>query len=253
MHHFRTKTLIFLTSFSLFLIAVPVFAQSAASVGLDDGYSAKVMEKILKSISISQSLGTAREVRLLLTLDGDGKLTGCTIRNSSAIKSVDEDLCRKIRSLSPFGSPPYGQPAEVSVAFYKGEQKVTSPIPRQAAQVAAVAPAATASAEHKPSSQNKSLAQDSYPQKYQAYLRKIVWQLRNSMYVPQESAPGTYYSTARIKLNKQGKILESSIINSSGDKIMDKYVLQGLKRAGHVPPPPEGLGENLDLTFQMVR
>lgn len=250
-----SKIFILLGTFFLCVANTQLYAASYASAGMDEGYSANVLEKILKTVSITQTLGKAKEIRLLLTLDGEGKLTGCTVRKSSSIKGVDEELCHKIRQISSFGAPPYAQPAEITLAFFNGSQPV-SPSTAQTAETKAVTSTASQTsqtAKVHAAQEKTTLAQNEYPQNFQNYLKKITWQIRNSMYIPQESKPGTYYATARIKLDKQGKILDSSILTSSGDKIMDKYVLQGIKRARQVPPPPNGLNDNIDLTFQLVR
>lgn len=213
-------------------------AQTAASAGIDEGYSASALEKILKSVSTLNMPG--KQILVQVSVDGQGKITGCTPRKSSGSRDYDNSICDKIKAVSNLGVPPYAQPAEVAIAFFN-----TLP----ASQGASV-PAQTQTV---PKTASKSLTQDTYPQKYQAYLKKITRELRNSIYIPAESKAGTYYPVARIKINKQGKILSSEIINGSGDKTMDKYVLQGIKRADHVSAPPEGLGSTLDLTFQLVR
>lgn len=96
-------------------------------------------------------------------------------------------------------------------------------------------------------------AQDKYDGKYDKYISSVVWKLRNAMYVPAQTRPGIYYATAAITIDKSGKILSASLVDSSGDALLDKYMLQGIRRAGKIQPPPEGLGNSLDLTFTFVR
>lgn len=88
---------------------------------------------------------------------------------------------------------------------------------------------------------------------FDKYVTRVVWHLRQAMYVPIQTKPGTYFATVRIKINKQGKLLSSRLLSPSKDPLLDKYVLQGIKRAGKVPPPPQGIADTLDLTFKLVR
>ncbi|MDE6735162.1 MAG: TonB C-terminal domain-containing protein, partial [Desulfovibrio sp.] len=103
------------------------------------------------------------------------------------------------------------------------------------------------------SSSSGAKAQDKYDSRFQKYISTVVWKLRNSMYIPAQTKPGTYHATAQVRLNSAGKILDESILKGSGDALLDKYVLQGIRRAGSVAPPPAGLGDTLDLTFTLTR
>lgn len=96
-------------------------------------------------------------------------------------------------------------------------------------------------------------AQDRYDEKYDKYLSTVAWKLRNSIYVPVQTPPGLYYATVRIVCDKQGKILNGELLEKSGDETLDKYILQGLKRAGKISPPPADLGDALDLTLTFMR
>ncbi|WP_304392086.1 TonB family protein, partial [uncultured Desulfovibrio sp.] len=96
-------------------------------------------------------------------------------------------------------------------------------------------------------------AQDKYDARFQKYIGKVVWKLRNAMYIPAKTRPGTYHATAQVRYDAAGKILDATLLKGSGDALLDKYVLQGIRRAGSVPPPPAGLGDTLDLTFTLTR
>lgn len=85
------------------------------------------------------------------------------------------------------------------------------------------------------------------------YLSRITWNLRNAMYVPAQAKPGTYHATVQIDCDAKGQILSSDLIKSSGDPLVDKYVMQGIKRAKKILPPPPEAGNKFDLTFTLVR
>lgn len=118
------------------------------------------------------------------------------------------------------------------------------------------APAATDTVTTAPRSgqnESRSMAQDQYDPRYRKYFSTITWNLRNAMFIPAETAPGTYYATVRLQVDAAGAIKKSTLLQSSGDQRLDKFVLQGIRRAGSVEPPPAGLGNTLDLTFTLVR
>ena len=73
------------------------------------------------------------------------------------------------------------------------------------------------------------------------------------MYIPSEKKPVTYHVTVLLHVESRGQILDSSIVKGSGDQRLDKYCLQGIKRAGKIAPPPAGMGENIELTFALTR
>lgn len=111
------------------------------------------------------------------------------------------------------------------------------------------APAASRPAESKPAV----MAQDQYDARYSKYFFTITRNLRNAMFIPAETAPGTYYATVRLDVDAAGAIKKSTLLQGSGDKLLDRFVLQGIRRAGSVTPPPAGLGNTLDVTFTLVR
>ena len=50
-----------------------------------------------------------------------------------------------------------------------------------------------------------------------------------------------------------GKILNYSILQSSGSELLDRYVRQGIRRAGKVSPPPAAVGRFVNVTLTLVR
>lgn len=210
------KSLLILLAFSSTAAAAPM----AAAV-VDDGYASKVMEKILKT----GKLKFGQKMDLRLSLDDQGNLLDCR-----AGKGADSTAaCAAAKAAAPFGTPPYGVPTYVTLALWTGQLPAKTQEKKQAS-----APAETRST----------------PAAWLANVRRT---LRNSIYIPEKTKPGTYHVTAQITYDQAGKILESSIVKSSGDKLLDKYCLQGIKRAGQIPAPPSGTGTTTDVTFTLIR
>lgn len=259
--------------------AAPARAASALAVSQNDGYSGHVMDKVL-AVWAPPATTEDRQLRLCVSLDGEGRVTECKAVRPSGLPALDASGCAAVREAAPFGTPPYGMPLDVYFSFWTGRPKGKSaapaataaePAPAQApaqaaapadshAQAAALAAAtatggatAAAAAAKPVTASSSARAQDKYDSRFQKYISSVVWKLRNSMYIPAQTKPGTYHATAQVRLNSAGKILDESILKSSGDALLDKYVLQGIRRAGSVTPPPAGLGDTLDLTFTLTR
>lgn len=135
-----------------------------------------------------------------------------------------------------------------------------APAPAAPAATGAAAGAATAAATPPPASAPAAQpaaitgqAQDSYGPKYRKYFSNVVWKLRNAIIIPAEIRPGTYKVTVRLDVDAAGNMKSQDILVGSGDARLDRNVLRGLKRAGSVPPPPEGLGHTLDVTLSLKR
>lgn len=384
------------------LACLPSTALSAALAAADqnNGYSGKVLDKVLALWAPPPALKGEFDVRVRISLDGQGKVLDCKPTKTSGMEALDGSVCGAVRQISAFGTPPYGMPLEVHLAFWTGMPKgKTQPrtlsseealraevmararaegvigerqagsaeerareraeaiakasgqaLPEvQAAPVAPPAPdrdsraragsrarpgkaktglsddsAATvpikapqahsaASTAGTPSSraaraapltlplpetaektsqspqpsrtglsdeemrlslsgpepapqgrpaqpsgnvspQSRGVkAQDKYDPRYRKYLSGIARDLRNAMFIPAETAPGTYYATVRLLLEPTGAIKKATLLESSGDKLLDRFVLQGIRRANSVAPPPAGLGATLEITFTLVR
>lgn len=263
---------------------------SAAAVSQNEGYSGHVMDKVLAVWSPPASRDD-RQLRLRVSLDGEGRVLECKPVKASGLPALDSSACAAVREAAPFGTPPYGMPLDVYFSFWTGTPKAQKGV-RQSAQPAPAAPAAAAPADsqsraaalaaetathgqaaaspapaaaaaqpaaaqassgHAAASGSHLRAQDKYDARFQRYLSGVVWKLRNAMYIPAQTRPGTYYATAQVRLNQAGKIMDAHLLRGSGDAMLDKYVLQGIRRAGAVTPPPAGLGDTLDLTFTLTR
>lgn len=283
------------------MAAVPASGASIAAADQNDGYSARVLDKVL-AVWTPPALRGNFSVRLKVSLDGQGRVLGCGPVKASGMEALDSSACGAVRQAAPFGTPPYGIPLDVHMAFWTGapkgktqaaplsgeasagrqqtvsvEQRArerAEAIAQSAAQSAATAqtapPAratgltedemrlnldasgASGPAKDKPAG-NVVKAQDQYDARYRKYFSTITYNLRNAMFIPAETAPGTYYATVRLNVDAAGVIKKYALLQGSGDKRLDKFVLQGIRRAGSVLPPPAGLGNTLDITFTLVR
>ena len=195
------------------------YRPQAVSV-VDDGYAGGVLKKIVNT----GKLKFDRSLELRLSLDDRGHLLEC--RASNPVEA--EQACAAAKAASPFGTPPYGVPTFVTLALW-AQPKELKTAQKQTGQAAAKKGANT------------------------AYLDKVRRELRNAMYVPAQAKPGTYHVTTLIRIEPSGKILDCSIVKGSGDELLDRYCLQGIKRAGKVPQPPAGTGSNLEVTFTLTR
>ena len=97
-------------------------------------------------------------------------------------------------------------------------------------------------------------AQYKYGKDYGKYFSNVTRQLAESIIIPVETPPGTYYPTVSLKVNpKTGAIEDAALIEKSGDKMLDSFVRKGIGKVGSIPPPPEGLDATLDITLTLVR
>ena len=85
------------------------------------------------------------------------------------------------------------------------------------------------------------------------YKRAAIHQLREAILIPVETAPGEYQTRLKLTVSPQGEITDNKVMSPTGDKLLDKYVQRGIRRAGSLPPPPAELGGTLDITLTLVR
>lgn len=337
----------------LLLPAKPACAASIMAVGQDEGYSGKVMDKVVAKWNPPPQLKGQYKLKLRIGVDGEGNVLECKATKGSGLQALDVSACAAVRAGAPYGSPPYGMPSDLYLSFWTGElpgqvrlspasaerapfvdttalnmardaneraraaaeaaakstgrslddlEKVKKKSPKMdKTRAAATSKKAEASGRTAPVAQSKAgkespglekVAEESETadqataapgktarelaganekadmpatpskakdpglyenERYRKYISKISWELRKAMYVPKEAPPGTYIVTARVKCSKNGNILESSILEGSGNEYIDRYVLQGIKRAKRVPPPAPSFGDTFDLSFSLVR
>lgn len=210
-------------------------AVGAAAVGENDAFALRALDRVLEKWSAPDGARNA-SVRIRLSLDRDGQLLACRTVKASASGALDRSACAAAKAAQPFGPPPYGLPVELYMAFWTGK--------------GTAAPGSRRAAAEQAGGEKPAPAPDAAQQKY---LNAITRSLRNSIYIPVQTAPGTYTVRARIEVAADGRIKNSEISGSSGDALLDKYVLQGIRRAGKVSPPPRGLGPEIGLTFRLTR
>ena len=88
----------------------------------------------------------------------------------------------------------------------------------------------------------------------QRYTRAVSRRLREHIVIPAETAPGEYRVPLRLEVDSQsGEIKDFTVLRDTGDKLLDRYIRLGIRRAGSVPPPPQGQGGRLEFTLVLLR
>ena len=253
-----------LPAFLLCLAPLHARAAGAAAADVANGYAGEAMEKILANWAAPADRG---KVRIVVRVDAEGKVERCGYLEKSASQALNDSVCSAVMKTADLGKPPYGMSQDVYLTFWQGTTADLSGISRrQAARkssgtgaVPAAAPAPEAKSEpvsldSKPATLTTPLkAQDAYGPKHAAYFRTLAAQLRAATYIPAELPKGTYYATVRLETDASGKILNYSILQSSGSELLDRYVRQGIRRAGKVSPPPAAVGRFMNVTLTLVR
>ncbi len=234
-----------------FILSSPVNAASIATAGQDDGYSGRILDKIVSKWKIPRQARGDYRLKLILSVDGDGRLLDCRVQNSSGLKTLDNSVCEAAKAASPYGSPPYGMPATVYFSFWSGAAG--------GGQSESVARSGAESQSRSVSTRKSDAPQAQHEntgainKKKQRYISKITKELRNSIYIPVETRPGVYHVSAQIECDRQGNIISSNITKPCNDARLNKYVLQGIRRAKKVSPPEEAFGNKFNLNFTLVR
>ena len=231
----------------LMLCLAPLHARAAGAAAADvaNGYAGEAMEKILANWAAPADRG---KVRIVVRVDAEGKVERCGYLEKSASQALNDSVCGAVMKTADLGKPPYGMSQDVYLTFWQGNMADLSGISRRKAA------AKPATGDTKPATLTTPLkAQDAYGPKHAAYFRKLVMELRNATFIPAELAKGTYYATVRLETDASGKILNYSILQSSGSELLDRYVRQGIRRAGKVSPPPAAVGRFVNVTLTLVR
>ena len=117
----RTGLAVLLTT--LLFTAVPAAGASLAAADQNGGYSGKVLDKVIAVWAPPPALKGEFEVRLKVSLDGQGKVLNCAPTKASGMEALDSSACGAVRQAAPFGTPPYGMPLDVHLAFWTGMPK----------------------------------------------------------------------------------------------------------------------------------
>lgn len=110
----------FLIATGLLLAPEKSHASSVMAVGQDEGFSGKVMDKIIAKWRPPPQLKREYRLTARIALDGQGNVLECKAQRSSGLEALDASACAAARAAAPFGSPPYGMPADVYLSFWTG-------------------------------------------------------------------------------------------------------------------------------------
>lgn len=161
-------------------------------------------------------------------------------------------------NLPTYGDPAFGAQEENGEAGATQQaapvrQQAASPAPQAAAQASPKAEAVQAEARTKPAAHAAAPATADAAADRAKYRRDVIHQLRDNVIIPAETEPGEYQTKLRLTISPQGEISDFKVITPTGDKLLDKYVQRGIRRAGSLPPPPAEVGGTLDITLTLVR
>ena len=98
-------------------------AAAAASVDASNGYAGRVMDKIVDDWAPPPGLRGDFKTRLVVSVDGSGKVTQCTAVKPSEIEALDSSVCGIVRQIGSFGTPPGGAPITLHLSFWTGIPK----------------------------------------------------------------------------------------------------------------------------------
>lgn len=170
----------------------------------------------------------------------EGKTRQATEAASQGRKQAD--------NLPTYGDPALGGHGD-SVDAGEAHQQA-EPARQQAAPKTSTAKAEAAT---EPAGRVVTPASDAPAADRNKYRREVTRQLRDSVLIPSETEPGEYQTKLRLTISPQGEITDFKVITPTGDKLLDKYVQRGIRRAGSLPPPPAEVGGTLDITLTLVR
>jgi periplasmic protein TonB len=134
----------------------------------------------------------------------------------------------KSRPSPPKSSPPKGSPPKNSPP--KNSPRKAQPQLQQAPTTATV-----------PTSPKLAPAIASWQQ-------AVVARLARFQRYPAQAKDATGVVNLSFSIDRQGHVLNSRVIKSSGSAVLDTEALSLLKRAAPLPPPPAGIPDS-DLTF----
>ena len=167
---------------------------------------------------------------------------------------------KQAENLPTYGDPAFGghgdlvEAGEAQQAEAARQQATRAPAaPTAPAQTTQKAGSAKAEASTEPAGRVVAPATGEAAADRTKYRRDVARQLRDSVLIPAETEPGEYQTKLRLTISPQGEITDFKVITPTGDKLLDKYVQRGIRRAGSLPPPPAEVGGTLDITLTLVR
>ncbi|WP_411330463.1 TonB family protein [Desulfovibrio desulfuricans] len=173
----------------------------------------------------------------------------------SAAPAAKENPARQVDNLPTYGDPDV-EAASAAAPAQAQVQAQPKAQPPAKTDVAATSGRATVAASGTPASgatTSGTTASGTSGVDRVKYRRDATRQVRDAILIPAETEPGEYQTRLRLTISPQGEITDFKVISPTGDKLLDKYVQRGIRRAGSLPPPPAELGGTLDITLTLVR
>ncbi len=95
-----------------------------AAADQNGGYSNAVLDRVIEKWQAPKE-NIGRVVRIMVMVDGDGKLTDCMPITESGSPAADKAACDAARAVGTFATPPYGLPMDVFLSFWMGTPNMT--------------------------------------------------------------------------------------------------------------------------------
>lgn len=170
----------------------------------------------------------------------------------SAAPAAKENPARQVDNLPTYGDPDV-EAASAAAPAQAQAQVQAQPKAQPPAKTDAAAPSGRATVAASGTPASGATASGATGVDRVKYRRDATRQVRDAILIPAETEPGEYQTRLRLTISPQGEITDFKVISPTGDKLLDKYVQRGIRRAGSLPPPPAELGGTLDITLTLVR
>ena len=237
----RTLGIRCITMASLVALLLPGPASSAQTGSADTagGYGWQVLEKVLPQWHPA----AGGPLTLTVRIGSNGEVLYCDTRSSSGDRGVDMNACSVVAGAAPFAAPPRGLPVEVylslpgavaSSSSPSSSAPTSQPLANEPGQSLMTAPGGSG---------------DQAPQVVSSgYADTVMSRIRQHLKVP-AGFTGEAVVVAHLRIDEKGHIVKEEIIESSGTTpAVNEAVLNAIRKAGTMPPPPTPT-QRLVLTF----
>jgi protein TonB len=124
-----------------------------------------------------------------------------------------------------------------------------APEPREAAPVPTAPPAVTAPAE-RPATPAVGVVARPSAAAIASWQRQLMAHLERHKRFPPEAHGAHGIATLAFSIDRNGRLLASRIVGSSGSPVLDSATLEMIRRASPLPPPPTGMSDG-QLSFTL--
>ncbi len=246
-----------------------------AAADQSGGYANAVLDKVVANWRPPQE-NDARIVRIVVMVDGDGKLTDCLHVTKSGSLAADKAACNAARAVGTFATPPYNLPVDVYLSFWTGnptfatggishgtppalasnappinEPVVIPSSPEPAVEEVVIPPVEqsqrTYPSSHKPTIQDARSGGLLDEKDY--YIKRIMGKIAPLVTFPSTMPKGKFSTSITVRVDAEGNFLKVTLEESSGVSTLDTAIVQAANQIAKVHAPPSKKTEDLYLTF----